>query len=109
MRRQPGLRFNEGLLFRLVGDDRPESLPALAVKLHHLQLLVDAIVVRRGCDGDSRQQQIELHIAEMGGLLQHVLAGKVVTALFQNVNQKLCCDVAVDVENTCHHPDSTSP
>ena len=51
VRRQPGLRFDDGLLFRIVGDDRSELFPALAVKPHHLQLLVDAIVVRRGRAG----------------------------------------------------------
>jgi hypothetical protein len=32
MRRQSGLRFGEGLFLRLVGDNRPELFPALAVK-----------------------------------------------------------------------------
>ena len=40
-------------------EDRAEQFPALAVEPHHLQLLVDAIVVRRGVGDDARQRQIE--------------------------------------------------
>src|SRR6185437_15431381 len=61
----------------LVLEDRAEQFPALAVELHHLQLLVDAVIIRRGVDGDARQQQIELNVLQAGGLLQHVLAGQV--------------------------------
>src|ERR1700687_1790889 len=43
-------------------DDRSKSFPALAVEPHHLQLLVDAIVVRRRVDDDSRQREVELDV-----------------------------------------------
>ena len=33
--------------------DRAEQLPAFAVELHHLHLLVDAVVVRPGVDLDA--------------------------------------------------------
>src|SRR3982751_348909 len=57
----------------IVHENRPKAFPALAVELHHLQLLVDAIVVRRGIADDSRQRKIELDILEIGGLLHDVL------------------------------------
>ena len=34
-------------------EDRAEHFPALAVELHHLQLLVDAVIVRRGVADDA--------------------------------------------------------
>src|SRR4051812_17732449 len=58
-------------------EDRAEHFPTLAVELHHLQLLVDTVVGRRGGDRDARQQQVELNVLQAGGLLQHVLAGQI--------------------------------
>ena len=95
------LGFDDRLFLRRIRDDRPEGLPVLAVELHHLQLLVDAVVGRRGRDRNSRQQQIELDIVQAGGLLQHVLAGQLVAALLEHLNQQLRGDVAVDIEVRC--------
>src|SRR4051794_14848752 len=50
----------------LVLEDRAEQFPALAVELHHLQLLVDAVIVRRGVGDDAGQRQIELDVLEAG-------------------------------------------
>ena len=38
-------------------EDRAEQFPALAVELHHLQLLVDAVIVRRGVDRRCRAER----------------------------------------------------
>ena len=38
-------------------DDRAEQLPALAVELHHLHLLVDAVIGRRGVGHHAGQRQ----------------------------------------------------
>src|SRR5258708_22616646 len=72
----------------VVLNDRPEQLPALAVELHHLQLLVDAIVGRRGVADDTGQRQIKLNVLQAGGLLQDVVAGEIVAALLQDLDQK---------------------
>jgi hypothetical protein len=43
-------------------QDRAEHLPALAVELHHLKLLVDAVVSRRGVDLDTGQSEVAGHV-----------------------------------------------
>src|SRR4051794_40700946 len=73
----------------LVFEDRAEQLPALAVELHHLQLLVDAIIVRSGVGKDARQRQIELDILQAGRLLHDVLAGEIVAAHLEDMNHQL--------------------
>src|SRR6202035_5504918 len=65
-------------------EDRAEHLPALAVELHHLQLLVDAVVVRRGVADNSGQREVELDILQVGRLFEDVLAGQIVAALLQD-------------------------
>src|SRR5262245_39440184 len=82
----------------LVFEDRAEQFPALAVELHHLQLLVDAIVVRRGVGDDARQVQVELDVLEAGRLLHDVLAGQIVAARLQHMDQQLRGGVAIGVE-----------
>src|SRR5581483_7519767 len=79
-------------------EDRAEQLPALAVELHHLQLLVDAIVLGRGVVDDARQREIELDVLQAGRLLHDVLAGQVVAAGLQHMDQELRGRVAVRVE-----------
>src|ERR1700692_2275164 len=39
-------------------DDGAEQFPAFAVQLHHLQLLVDPIIVRRGVADDPGQREV---------------------------------------------------
>src|ERR1700674_711259 len=79
-------------------DDRSKQLPALAVELHHLQLLVDAIIGRRGSADDAGQGQVQLNVFEGGGLLHDVVAGKVVAAALEHLDQELGGGVAVGVE-----------
>src|SRR6185312_6921467 len=68
-------------------EDRAEQLPALAVELHHLELLVHPIVGGRGVVEDARQRQVELNVLQVSGLLHHVLAGEIVAALFEDMDQ----------------------
>src|SRR3954466_12580638 len=82
----------------LVLEDRAEQFPALAVELHHLQLLVDAVIVRRGVGDDARQRQIELDVLEAGRLLHDVLAGEIVAARLEHVDQQLRGRIAVAVK-----------
>src|ERR1700694_3165613 len=79
-------------------DDRAEQFPALAVELHHLQLLVDAIIGRRGAADDAGQGQIEMNVLQAGGLLHDVLAGEIVAAARKHLDQQLRGRVAVGVE-----------
>src|SRR5262245_20795683 len=82
----------------LVFEDRAEQFPAFAVELHHLQLLVDAIIVRRGIGEDAGQRQIEHDVFEAGGLLHDVLAGQIVAADVWYLNHQLRSRIAVGVE-----------
>lgn len=66
--------------------------------MHHLELLVDPVVARRRRDKNARQQHIEIDMGKMAGLCHYILSGQVVTALSEDMNQKLCRDVTVDIE-----------
>src|SRR5262245_58814788 len=79
-------------------ENRAEQLPALAVEAHHLLLLVDAVVVRRGVALDARQREVELDILQIGRLFQHVLARQVVAALLEHMDQELRGRIAIGVE-----------
>jgi hypothetical protein len=39
---------NRSVRLEVVGQDRPKQNPALAIELHHLELLVDAPIIRIG-------------------------------------------------------------
>src|SRR6202158_546430 len=81
----------------LAGDDIAEQLPAFAIELHQLHLLDRKEIVRAGVDLDPRQQHIDGKILQVCGLLHHILARKIVTALFQNLDHGLRRRIAVDV------------
>ena len=49
-------------------DDRAEQLPALAVELHHLHLLVDAVIGRRRMGGYAGQRQAAGEVLQTGRL-----------------------------------------
>src|SRR4051812_9488950 len=88
----PGMTRLRQLLPRLtrrtrVLDDRSEQLPALTVELHHLHLLVDAIVVRPGADLDAGQREARRVALDAGDLLHDVLTGQIVAALLQDLHQ----------------------
>src|SRR5438270_14001760 len=70
-------------------DDRAEQLPALAVELHHLHLLVDAVVVQPGVDLHAGQRQARGIALDAGDLLHDVLAREVVAALLEPLRQQL--------------------
>src|SRR5215204_7674910 len=53
-------------------DDRAEQFPALAVELHHLHLLVDAVVGRRGVGDHAGQRQAADEVLQAGRLLHDV-------------------------------------
>src|ERR1700716_2832041 len=79
-------------------DDRAEQFPPLAIELHHLQLLVDAVIGRRGAAGDTGQEYIALNVLQAGGLLHDVLAGEVVAAACEYFDQQLRGHVAIGIE-----------
>src|SRR5260370_15111669 len=57
-------------------DDRAEQLPALAVELHHLHLLVDAIVVRPRRARHAVQRQAGDQVRQAGRVPPQVFAGE---------------------------------
>src|SRR5579864_6472227 len=48
-------------------QNRAEHFPALAVEPHHLQLLVDPVIVRRRVSTHSGQRKIRLEVLDVGG------------------------------------------
>src|SRR5215208_3362282 len=83
------VRFRSGLLYltarSAILDDRAEQFPALAVELHHLHLLVDAVVGRRGVGDHAGQRQAAGDVLQIGRLLHDVFAREVVAALLQDL------------------------
>src|ERR1700730_4584727 len=67
-------------------DDRAEQLPALAVELHHLHLLVDAVIGRRRMGGHAGQRQAAGEVLQTGRLLHDVFAREIVAALTQDMH-----------------------
>jgi hypothetical protein len=47
----------------LVTDDRPKSLPALAIEAHHLHFLDRIVLVPTCIHGDARQKHSRFHVA----------------------------------------------
>jgi hypothetical protein len=66
-------------------DDRAEQLPALAVELHHLHLLVDAVIGRRRVGGRAGQSHAAREVLQAGRLLHDVFARQIVAALTQDM------------------------
>src|SRR5665811_1525313 len=76
-------------------DDRSESFPTLAVKFHHLQLLVDAVVGRRGVADDSGQREIKLDLRLVTCFMTF---SRVRAAALERPDQQLRGRVAIGVE-----------
>src|SRR5260370_13723562 len=91
------VRLTDG---QLVGHDRPERLPSLAVKTHHPELLDDAIVGRAGVDRKTGQQQIQPEILQVCRLPHDILARDVVAALPQHLYHQFGRAIAIGRQDT---------
>ncbi len=69
----------------LVSQDRPKQNPTLAVELHHLELLIDAPIIRFGGDRHARQRKVRGVILDVCRLLHDIGAREIVTALLEYV------------------------
>src|SRR5258707_453927 len=66
-----------------------EQDPAVAPKLHHVELIDRRIVRRAGVYGNAWQQDVRFYAPQTGGLLHDILPRQIVSALAQNVFQRL--------------------
>src|SRR5262245_43310783 len=82
--------------------DRAEQFPALAVELHHLKLLVDAVVVGTGVDLHAGQAEIEHDVLQISSLLHDVLAREIVTTLLEDLHQELSGRIAIGSYCWCY-------
>src|SRR6266702_8012212 len=80
-------------------DDVAETIPAVAIETHELQLRKRRKVGGAGIDLDARQQAEGCEVLDAGRLLHHVGARQIVAAGLQHVHETLGYDVAV------HHVD----
>src|SRR3954453_15633970 len=76
-------------------DDRAEQLPALAVELHHLHLLVYALVGRGRIRDHAGQGEAADEVLQIRGLPHHVFTREIVAALTQDMHQQFRGPIAV--------------
>src|ERR1700674_350001 len=78
----------------LATDDIAEQFPTLALEFPELKLLDRSEVSCAGVDCDAGQEAFQLQILDARGMVHNVRAGKIVTALFEDMNHRLSNVVA---------------
>src|ERR1700688_286306 len=88
------IRSPHALPADLATDDIAEQFPALALEFPELKLLDRSKVSCAGVDRDTGQEPFQLQTLDARGLLHDIRAGKIVAALFENMNHRLSNIVA---------------
>src|SRR6202011_2795070 len=88
------IRSPRALFADLATDDIAEQFPTLALEFPELKLLDRSEVSCTRVDRDPGQQPFELQTLDARGLLHDIRAGKIVAALFENMNHRLSNIVA---------------
>src|SRR5713101_8600683 len=101
VRRRPTSKISQELLQSLAplfvdfaAYDVTEQFPALALEFPELKLLDRSEVSRAGVDRDAGQEPFQLQILDARGLFHDIRAGKIVAALFENIDHRLSNIVA---------------
>src|SRR6202040_3290475 len=82
------------LFTEVAAYDLTEQLPTLALEFPELKLFDRSEVRRAGVDRDARQEPFQLQTLDASSLLHDICAGKIVAALFKNMNHRLSNIVA---------------
>jgi hypothetical protein len=88
------IRSPHALLANLATDDIAEQFPTLALEFPELKLLDRSEVSCAGVDRDAGQEPFQLQTLDARGLLHDIRAGKIVAAVFENMNHGLSNIVA---------------
>ena len=88
------IRSPHALFADLATDDIAEQFPTLALEFPELKLLDRSEVTCAGVDRDVWQEPFQLQTLDARGLLHDIRAGKIVAALFENMNHRLSNIVA---------------
>jgi hypothetical protein len=70
----------------LAADDIAEQFPTIALEFPELKFLDRSEISRAGVDRYAGQKPFQLQTLNASGLLHDICAGKVVTAVFKNIN-----------------------
>ena len=78
----------------LLPDHVAPQHPSFAIEFFQLQLVEEPIIGGTGIHPDAGQQHRKFHVVDVAGLIQDVVAGKVVAASFKEVQHDLRRTVA---------------
>ena len=88
------IRSPHALPADLAADDVAEQFPTLALEFPELKSLDRSEVGYAGVERDAGQEPFQLQLLDARGLLHDIRAGKIVAALFEDMNDRLSNVVA---------------